>query len=78
MELSGMIYQCSAGETFDSVALEVYGDSNFAADLLSANPSHCRKGVFNGGEELELPVVEVAEEGSSEDYTASNAPWKEV
>ena len=30
MTLSGRVYVCSAGETFDSVALAIYGDEVFA------------------------------------------------
>lgn len=38
MELSDYIYTCSAGETFDSVARNVYGDENYAPELLCSNP----------------------------------------
>lgn len=71
MILSGQTYICSAFETFDSVALILYGDEKYAADLLNANPEHCRKPVFEGGEELRVPVVEIS------DTTAPTiAPWK--
>lgn len=73
MELSGFGYPCSAGETFDSVALAVYGDEKYAADLLNANPALCRKMVFTGGETLLLPVVYIAEDS----YTDTAAPWKQ-
>ena len=76
MTLSGQAYKCSAGETFDSVALEVYGAEKYACDLLCANPSLCRKTVFTGGEILELPVVEIQETGKA-GYMPANAPWKE-
>ena len=39
MTLSGQGYRCSAGETFDSVALNVYGDEKYACELLN-NHSH--------------------------------------
>lgn len=74
MILSGYHYHCSAGESFDSVALGVYGDEKYAAELLCANPGLCEKMVFTGGEKLELPVVEVMASGTS---GASSAPWKE-
>ena len=68
MTLSGQTYTCSAGETFDNVALEVYGDEKYSCELLNANPSLCRIPIFAGGEVLELPVVEVSEEDEDDDY----------
>lgn len=77
MTLSGQTYTCSAGETFDSVALEVYEDEKYSCELLNANPSLCRIPIFAGGEVLELPVVEVSEEGEDNEYMPATAPWKE-
>lgn len=74
MTLSGKSYRCSAGETFDSVALMVYGDEKYAAELLSANPLLCRIPIFTGGETLLLPVVEMPE--GDNNYMPSTAPWK--
>lgn len=76
MDMSGYIYTCAGGETFDSVALEVYGDEKYAAELLCANPELCEKMIFTGGEILLLPVVEIPEEAEEEQQSA-NAPWKE-
>ena len=76
MDMSGYIYNCTGGETFDSVALEVYGDEKYAAELLCANPELCEKMIFAGGEILLLPVVEIPEEAEAEQQSA-NAPWKE-
>lgn len=83
MTLSGNGYVCSAGETFDSVALLIYGDEKYAADLLNANPALCRITIFTGGEFLELPVVEMTEDEMDDDildaetYMPADAPWKE-
>lgn len=74
MILSGNGYRCSGGETFDSVALEVYGDERYAAELLCANPELCTTAVFSGGEILLLPVVEIPEAGET---LPAEAPWKE-
>jgi hypothetical protein len=77
MELSGWRYVCSAGETFDSVALELFEDERYASALLIANPELCHRSVFLGGEALLVPVVEMAEEdddGSA--YLPYHAPWK--
>ena len=77
MTLSGKKYLCAAGETFDIVALTVYGDEKYAAELLSANPAQCLKTIFKGGELLELPEVEQPEEDDVE-YMPATAPWKEA
>ena len=73
---SGLVYRCSGGETFDSVALAIYGDEKYACELLNANPSLSTIPVFSGSEILEVPVVEVAEE-NGEEYMPPDAPWKE-
>ena len=36
MNRSGYGYRCAAGESWDSVALKIYGDEKYAADLLAA------------------------------------------
>lgn len=77
MNLTGQVYLCSAGETFDSVALTLYGEEAYAAELLNANPSLCRKPVFTGGEVLALPIVEIVENTSGNTYMPAKAPWKE-
>jgi hypothetical protein len=77
MKLTGQVYLCSAGETFDSVALALYGEEAYAADLLNANPALCRKPIFTGGENLYLPVVDLPEDESGNTYMPAKAPWKE-
>lgn len=76
MEKSGYGYACASGETFDSVALEVYGDEKYAAELMCANPELCEKAVFTGGETIILPVIE-SNESEEMGYTRASAPWKE-
>ena len=73
MTLTGFVYVCSGGETFDSIARELWEEENYAADLMCANPEIqlTGKSVFTGGEELKIPVVETAEAGASE-----TAPWR--
>lgn len=76
MRLSDTQYVCSAGETFDGVALIVYGDEKYTADILNANPALCQTLVFSGGEVLDLPVVEIPD-SEDEEYMPPVAPWKE-
>lgn len=79
MILSGVLYQCTAGETFDSVALEVYGDEIYACELMSANPEYSTIPVFCGGELLDLPTLEIPDDNDeeSEEYVSVTPPWKE-
>lgn len=77
MTLSGNTYHCAGGETFDSVALRVYGNEKHSAELLCANPALCRIPTFIGGEILSLPVVVVPEEEDCGVYSSVKAPWKE-
>lgn len=76
--LSGLGYICGAGESFDSVALVMYGNEKYAADLLKANPELDRLLVFHGGETLRLPVVQVTESSSGQLAPAEIAPWKQA
>lgn len=75
--LSGYLYRCSAGETFDKVALNIYDHEKYAADLMNANPGYVRRAVFRGDEVLSLPVVEIPENENENEYAPSTAPWKE-
>ena len=72
--LSGYLYTCSAGETFDSIALAVYGHGKYAAELMNANPGYVLLTVFAGSEILSLPVVETDDD--EDEPAPSTAPWK--
>ena len=74
MQMSNYAYTCAAGETFDSVARQIYGKEKYAAELLSANPEYCGQCVFFGGEKLYLPVIQLPQAG--EENLPSKAPWK--
>lgn len=76
-ELSGYLYRCSAGETFDKVALNIYDHEKYAADLMNANPGYAYLTVFAGDEIFSLPVVETTENEAGNEYAPSTAPWKE-
>ena len=78
MIYSGYGYVASNGDTFDSIALEVYGSENYSAELLCANPALCHIQVFEGGELLILPVVEIPAVTSGPEKMPEKAPWKEA
>ena len=75
MEMSGYSYTASAGETADSIALDLLGDEKYAAELLCANPELALKARMAGGEEWLLPVIDIPAEGAQ--AAPETAPWKE-
>lgn len=75
VEMSGYEYHCAANDSFDGVALEVYGDEKYAADLMNANPEYCGMTVFNGGEVLLIPALDVPEDDEGA-MANTIAPWK--
>ncbi len=77
MTLSGQVYTCVAGETFDMIALLIYGDEKYSCDIMCANPALSSIPVFSGGEKIYLPVVEIPDEDEDEEYMPPDAPWKE-
>lgn len=76
MNRSGYGYHCAAGESWDSVALKIYGDEKYAAELLAANPALCHILIFVGGEQVHLPTLEVPSTESA-GYFPATAPWKD-
>ena len=78
MDMSGYAYICSAGETFDSIARQVYGDERYAVELLCANPEYAGQTIFFGTETLYLPSIDIPVE-SADEMSAEpiRAPWKE-
>ena len=78
MELTGYIYNCSGGETFDSIAREVYKNEKYAPELLSANPELDRKSVFLGGEKVLLPKIDIpTDDVLGAQIIPKTPPWKE-
>lgn len=65
-----MTYLCSAKETFDEIALNLYGDEQYASVLLEANPLLAHKIMMDGGEKLRAPEIARSEAAST------LPPWK--
>lgn len=79
-ELSGYAYNCSAQETFDIIALVLFGDENYAADLIDANPEYAGIIEFSGGEQLYIPALDIPEDEEDEEEAElanTSAPWKD-
>ena len=74
MNMSGYQYNCAAGQTFDSIANEIYGDEKYAAELMCANPHLTDLSVFTGQEALLLPALNISADADEAPVTA---PWKE-
>ena len=52
-----MTYLCSAKETFDEIALNLYGDEKYAAGLLEENPLLAHKIKYGTGKTVIKPYV---------------------
>ena len=64
------VYLPAAGETWDSIAMTLYGRWEYAREMLCVNPQYTDRIVMRGTERLKLPdISETLEQESA-------APWK--
>ena len=78
MRNTGYYYRCSNGESFDLAALRIYDDEKYAAELMCANPEYSDRAVFQGGELISIPWIDIPDEDLSGVGTLPDkAPWKE-
>lgn len=71
MEIVGYrTHIAAAGESFDSVAFDFYGDEFMADKLMKENPLYVDRIIFEGGENLTIPVYDDVES------TETLAPWR--
>lgn len=54
-------YTTREGDTFDALALEMYGDETLAHYIIDFNPDHADVLIFDANVALRLPIVEDAE-----------------
>ena len=54
-------YTTGEGDTFDELALDMYGDEKLAHYIIDFNPDYADVLIFPANVELYLPVVEDAE-----------------
>jgi len=66
-----MLYTALAGETWDIIALKLWGTEKLCHILMEANPHLLGKAIFEGGEILTIPEL------SGEIQTTPPAPWRE-
>lgn len=76
MTVAENVWIASAGESFDMIAFNIYGDEKYASEIMTVNPTLCDKMHLTGGEIVKLPVIDVPED-SEEEFESADAPWKE-
>lgn len=54
-------YTARQNDSYDMLALQAYGEERMAHIIAKANPQHVGVLLFEGGEELRIPVVDRAE-----------------
>lgn len=58
-------YVCRAGESWDLLAGQAYGHEVMASVIIQANPEMADVVMFDGGEVIQLPLVDVVESPST-------------
>ena len=54
-------YMTRQGDTFDALALEMYGEDSLAHYIIEFNPDHADVLIFEANVPLRLPIVENVE-----------------
>lgn len=54
-------YTCRQGDMFDLLAGQAYGQEYMSSTLIMANPDYADVVMFDGGESIRIPIVEVVE-----------------
>lgn len=52
-------YNTRAGDTFDSLAMDLYDNERMASVIMDENPQYCDVLIFDANITLFLPVIEV-------------------
>jgi len=53
-------YIAQSGDTFDTIALSAYNEERMAATIIKANPDLSDVLIFEGGELVQIPIVDAA------------------
>lgn len=62
-------YTTIAGDTFDNLALEFYGDEKYSVFIMQFNPDFITTIIFDAGVKLKIPDIEINE-------ISTLPPWK--
>jgi hypothetical protein len=64
-----MTYTAKLGDTWDMISLRKYGDEKYVIPLMVGNPVYRDVVVFEGGEVLDIPAIEVS-------LSSDLPPWR--
>jgi len=64
-------YETVSGDTWDLIALRLYGDEHLAPLLIYVNPRYADIIIFDGGESIRAPVIRETEQELA-------PPWKRI
>lgn len=65
-----MIYTCSQGDTWDSIAYKAYGDEFLFPQIMESNRQYADYVLFDGGEKINIPDRVYVEN------TLISTPWQ--
>ena len=63
-----MFYETIAGQTWDEIALDVYGSEIYAGFLMQNNPKHIATMIFSAGTLLYIPELPAEADESYPDW----------
>ena len=66
------LYEAVAGDTWDSIAFDLYTDEMMASRLIQENKELADILIFEGGELLAVPIIE-----EDEETPATAPPWRQ-
>ena len=66
-----IVYKTIQGDTWDGIAVKVYGDEKYLNNLLEKNQKYKDIIIFSSGVSLELPKIEA-------EATTILPPWKKA
>lgn len=66
-----MMYRTKSGDTWDSIAFELYGNEQYAQSLIEANKAYIDTVIFSANILLNAPEI-------TKTASSSLPPWKQV
>ncbi len=68
------LYETKSGETWDSIAFDLFTNEMMASTLIQENKEYADVLIFDGGEVLAIPIVN---EENEEDSIDTIPPWRQ-
>jgi phage tail protein X len=63
------LYTTKEGDTFDSLALNFYGEEKYSLFIMQLNPDSISTLIFDYGVKLKIPIITIND-------TSTLPPWK--